>query len=73
MGAFLLQNMLTLLAPALFAATIYMCLGRLIQAVHGEALSPVSPKWMTFLFVTGDVAGLAIQGAGERNSTHLST
>lgn len=60
MGPLLLQNMLLLLAPALSAATIYMSLGRLIRATDGTAYTLVRPKLLTTLFVSCDVAGLAI-------------
>ncbi|MCJ1432537.1 hypothetical protein MMC27_001894 [Xylographa pallens] len=64
MGPYLLEDLLTLLAPALFAASIYMCLGRIIRATDGEALSLIRPQRLTTLFVTGDILGLAIQGGG---------
>ncbi|KAH8662824.1 RTA1 like protein-domain-containing protein [Tricladium varicosporioides] len=61
---FIGQSSPTLLAPALFAATIYMCLGRIILATGGQNLSPISTKWLTKFFVAGDILGLAIQTAG---------
>ena len=64
MGTYLLENLLTLLAPALFAASIYMCLGRIIRATDGDSLSLIRPQRLTALFVTGDILGLAIQGGG---------
>ncbi|MCJ1404918.1 hypothetical protein MMC11_008144 [Xylographa trunciseda] len=63
-GSYLLSSLLALLAPALFAATIYMSLGRLIRATSAAALSPIPPQRLTALFVAGDVLGLAVQGAG---------
>ena len=69
MGPYLMQNMLTLLAPALFAASIYMCLGRVILATDGHAFSLIQAPRLTALFVSGDVMGLAIQGAGEMMQT----
>jgi hypothetical protein len=64
-GLFVLQSTPTLLAPVLFAATIYMCLGRIIRATEGQHLSPIRPSWLTKMFVAGDVMGLAVQGAGN--------
>jgi hypothetical protein len=61
---FVLQSSPTLLAPILFAASIYMCLGRLIRLTGGEHFSLISPSYLTRLFVAGDVLGLIIQGAG---------
>ncbi|KIM97692.1 hypothetical protein OIDMADRAFT_129749 [Oidiodendron maius Zn] len=63
-GPYLLMNMLTLLAPALFAATIYMCLGRIVCTIGGEKYSLVRPSRLTGIFVTGDITGLVVQGAG---------
>jgi hypothetical protein len=59
-----MQSILILVAPALFAATIYMTLGRLIRAVHGEALSLVRVTWLTKIFVIGDILSFFIQGGG---------
>ena len=64
-GLFVMQSSPTLLAPALFAASIYMCLGRIMLVTHGQHLSLIPPKRLTVLFVTGDVLGLLIQGAGS--------
>ncbi|KAH6678030.1 RTA1 like protein-domain-containing protein [Halenospora varia] len=61
---FIGQSSPTLLAPALFAATIYMCLGRIILATGGQHLSPIPVKWLTKFFVAGDILGLATQTAG---------
>lgn len=57
-----IQNSLILLAPVLYAASIYMALKKIIQNVHGERHSIVRPTWLTRLFVTGDVMALMIQG-----------
>ena len=46
----------------LYAASIYMTLGRLVRSVNGERHAIVSPRWLTAIFVTGDVLALAIQG-----------
>jgi RTA1 like protein len=59
-----MQSLLTLVAPALFAATIYMTLGRIIRATHAESYSIVRVKWITKLFVAGDVLTFFIQGGG---------
>ncbi|KAF3491975.1 uncharacterized protein GIQ15_01492 [Arthroderma uncinatum] len=52
---YIIQNLFLLLAPALFAASIYMELGRLILVLEGEQHSIVRRTWMTKIFVTGDV------------------
>jgi hypothetical protein len=61
---FVLQSVPTLIAPVLFAASIYMCLGRIIRISGGEHLSLIPPSYLTTLFVVGDVLGLIVQGAG---------
>ncbi|KAF4853621.1 Protein RTM1 [Colletotrichum siamense] len=52
-----------LLAPVLFAASIYMTLGRVIRIVNGERHSIIRPSRLTKVFVAGDVLALAIQGS----------
>lgn len=64
---FVVQTLTVLVAPALFAASIYMVLGRLIVAVRGEALSPVRPAWLTKIFVGGDVISFLVQVIGASN------
>ncbi|KAH8700718.1 putative RTM1-like protein [Talaromyces proteolyticus] len=59
-----IQAILILLAPPLYAASIYMVLGRLIVYLRAEGLSVVSIKWMTKVFVTGDVIAFVMQAAG---------
>jgi RTA1 like protein len=61
---FIIQSLLILVAPALFAATIYMTLGRIIRATHGAKYSFIRLTWMTKIFVVGDVLSFFIQGAG---------
>ncbi|CAN9350821.1 unnamed protein product [Alternaria alternata] len=64
LGPFIMQSLLILLAPALFAASIYIILGRIILLVDGERYSLVRQKWLTKLFVTGDVLSFLMQGSG---------
>lgn len=61
---YIIQNMLILLPPVLFAASIYMVLGRIILAVHGESYSLIRPNILTKVFVAGDVASFCVQGGG---------
>lgn len=60
-----LQTILVLVAPALYAASIYMVLGRIILVTEGEKYAIVGKKWLTKIFVTGDVISFMLQGAGE--------
>ncbi|KAL4922122.1 RTA1 like protein-domain-containing protein [Aspergillus aurantiobrunneus] len=59
-----LQTVLILLAPALYAASIYMVLGRLIVHLDAQEHSLVRVKWMTKIFVTGDVVSFLMQCGG---------
>ncbi|KAL2782936.1 hypothetical protein BJX66DRAFT_345398 [Aspergillus keveii] len=46
---FSIQSVFILLGPALFAASVYMVLGRVIVAVHSERHSPIRVRWLTKL------------------------
>lgn len=64
LGGFIIQAILILVAPALYAASIYMILGRLIRTVKAECLSLIPVRWVTRLFVTGDVIAFSLQAGG---------
>ena len=57
-----------LVAPALFAATIYMELGRIVTLVDGDSYTLIRKKWLTKMFVCGDVLSFMVQSAGECNA-----
>lgn len=61
---YVLQLVFLLLAPALFAASIYMVFGRLVRVLDAEQHSIVKLKWFTRLFVFGDVGSFLVQGTG---------
>ncbi|KAF3763866.1 RTA1 like protein [Cryphonectria parasitica EP155] len=61
---YIIQSLLLLLGPTFFAASIYMVLGRIITLLHGEQFSMVPPKWLTKVFVMGDVLSFFIQSGG---------
>ncbi|TDZ33095.1 Protein RTA1 [Colletotrichum spinosum] len=63
-GGFIIQAILILVAPALYAASIYMILGRLIRTVKAEHLSLVPVRWVTRIFVSGDVVAFGLQAGG---------
>lgn len=63
-GPYVMQSTLLLIAPALFAASIYMELGRVILMVQGEQLALVRVRWMTKIFVAGDVLSFLMQASG---------
>jgi hypothetical protein len=50
-----------------------MVLGRIIVLTDGEAHSPIRVKWLTKVFVTGDVISFLAQSAGKTLlETHTS-
>lgn len=62
---YIIQSVFILVAPALFAATIYMILGRLIVRVpSGPSCSLIRPSWLTKVFVIGDVFSFLLQASG---------
>ncbi|KAH7166449.1 RTA1 like protein-domain-containing protein [Dactylonectria macrodidyma] len=63
-GGFVIQAILILVAPALYAASIYMILGRLIRALKAEHLSLIPVQWVSRIFVTGDVIAFGLQAGG---------
>ncbi|KIN06307.1 hypothetical protein OIDMADRAFT_101070 [Oidiodendron maius Zn] len=63
-GPYIVQSLLLLLAPALFAASIYMVLGRIILLTDGEEHSLIRAKWLTKVFVLGDVLSFLTQSTG---------
>jgi hypothetical protein len=64
LGPYIIQSILILIAPALFAASIYMTLGRTIRSVQAEHLSLIRVDWLTRLFVLGDVFAFFVQAGG---------
>lgn len=64
LGPYIVQTMLILVAPPLFAASIYMTLGRLIREMGAESASLVRVKWVTKIFVVGDVISFVLQCGG---------
>lgn len=61
---FIIQALLILIAPALFAASIYMVLGRVIAQLDGEHHSIIRLKWLTKIFVAGDCVSFFVQSMG---------
>jgi hypothetical protein len=64
LGPYVMQSTLLLIAPAFFAASIYMELGRIILMVKGEQLAIIRVSWMTKIFVAGDVLSFLMQASG---------
>lgn len=63
-GPYVMQSTLLLVAPALFAASIYMELGRIILLVKGQKHAVIRVTWMTKIFVAGDVLSFLMQASG---------
>jgi hypothetical protein len=59
------QSTFILLGPVLFAASVYMVLGRLIRSVRAEQYSLIRINWLTKIFVASDVFSFMIQGTGS--------
>ncbi|KAJ5202978.1 hypothetical protein N7449_005057 [Penicillium cf. viridicatum] len=65
LGPYIVQTLLILIAPPLFAASIYMTLGRIVTRLEAENASIIRTKWMTKIFVTGDVISFLLQSSGS--------
>ncbi|KAH6887032.1 RTA1 like protein-domain-containing protein [Thelonectria olida] len=63
---YIIQSLFLLIPPSLFAASIYMTLGRIIRGLgsKGEMCSIIRVKWLTTLFVVGDTFSFLIQSSG---------
>lgn len=61
---YIIQTLLLLVAPALFAAAIYVVLGRIIRMLHAEHFSLIRIHWLTKFFVLGDVISFLLQSGG---------
>ncbi|KAK6462374.1 RTA1 like protein-domain-containing protein [Scheffersomyces coipomensis] len=64
MGLYILQACAILIAPTLFAATAYMYFGELIKTLKIHKLSIIDPKYLTKIFVGGDIVSFLLQGNG---------
>ncbi|KAJ5176921.1 RTA-like protein [Penicillium canariense] len=60
-----IQNVFLLLGPTLFAASVYMALGRIIRCVQAEKYSLIRINWLTKVFVMGDVLSFVVQGGAS--------
>ncbi|KAE9574434.1 Protein RTA1 [Colletotrichum fructicola] len=74
LNPYIMQSILLLLGPALFAASIYMILGRLINLLDAGNYSLIRPNWLTKVFVLGDLLSFFAQsGGGGMLATAKST
>ncbi|PYI08042.1 RTA1-domain-containing protein [Aspergillus sclerotiicarbonarius CBS 121057] len=63
-GPYIMQELLLLVAPSLFAASIYMILGRIILVTKGDSRSLIPGRWITRIFVVGDIIAFLAQAGG---------
>lgn len=63
---YIVNAVLVLVAPALFAASMYMDLRKIVRLTEGHKLLPISAKLLTPTFVIGDLICFILQFAGER-------
>jgi hypothetical protein len=61
---YIIQNLFILLAPILFAASVYMFLARIIRATNTFDYSIIRINWVTKIFVGGDILCFLVQAAG---------
>lgn len=61
---YIIQTLFILLAPILFAASVYMFLARIMRATNATHHSIIRINWVTKIFVGGDILCFVIQGAG---------
>lgn len=64
LGPYIVQSTLLLVAPALYAATLYMSLGRIIERLECQRYSIIPLKYLTKIFVVGDVLSFLMQAGG---------
>ncbi|KAJ5096869.1 Protein RTM1 [Penicillium angulare] len=64
LGPYIVQTMLILVAPPLFAASIYMTLGRVVVKLGAEDKSIIPVRFLTKIFVIGDVISFLLQCGG---------
>jgi hypothetical protein len=61
---FIIATLAILLAPILFAASIYMFLGRIIRSTGCDSYSMIRTTWLTKIFVGGDISCFLVQAVG---------
>jgi hypothetical protein len=64
LGPYIVQTMLILVAPPLLAASIYMTLGRIVVKIDAENKSIIPVRFLTKIFVIGDVISFLLQCGG---------
>lgn len=70
---FILSTLLIMGAAPMLAATIYMSLKRVVNALCAAEYAPISMRWMSKLFVLFDVGCFVSQIAGSAMRAEVST
>ncbi|KAM0228730.1 hypothetical protein ACHAPO_010480 [Fusarium lateritium] len=67
----MIQDNLLLLGPTCYSATIYMLLGRFIKYLEGDKYALIKPRWLTKIFLLGDITSIALQAfdGGKSNKS----
>ncbi|KAJ5629390.1 RTA1 domain protein [Penicillium herquei] len=73
LGPYIMQYILILLPPSLYAASIYMIFGRIVNITAQPRLSLVSPEKVTKIFVIGDLVSFLTQLGGGSMEASTST
>ncbi|KAF1359340.1 RTA1-domain-containing protein [Lizonia empirigonia] len=60
---FMIQICCLIISPAFVAAGIYITLKHIV-ITFGESWSRLRPAWYTYIFITGNLISLSLQGAG---------
>ncbi|KAH8653735.1 RTA1 like protein-domain-containing protein [Xylariales sp. PMI_506] len=63
MMPYIIQSVFILLSPALFSASVYVLLGRIVQLTDGDSHAIIKNRYITKTFVTGDIICLFMQCA----------
>ncbi|KIM92706.1 hypothetical protein OIDMADRAFT_62327 [Oidiodendron maius Zn] len=64
LGPYLVQTIALRIAPALFSASMYVVLSRIMALVGGGTCSIISKRWLTRVLVCGDILSLVLQSTG---------
>lgn len=59
------QQVLLLVAPLLFAASMYMTLPKLLKYLCSQEVCPIRLSWFSKIFLTGDIAAFLLQLLGS--------
>ncbi|KAL5051088.1 RTA-like protein [Aspergillus fruticulosus] len=73
LGPYILQTLLFFIAPTLYVASIYMEFGRIVLLTNGDAYCFLPRRWLTKIFLLGDIISFVMQGAGSGNADALTT